>query len=222
MFRITSELPALLMSESRYPECVAELDAATVEDAATRYLDALRAYAPTATRIVDKELTNYEHLGLLNVMFPRARVIHCQRDPLDNCLSCYMERLAPDNARYATDLRHLGMFRHQYERLMTHWHKVLDMPFLEVQYEQLTEDPETQTRRLVEFAGLPWDEACLSFHNVKRAEQTLSTDQVRRPIYRSSVGRAERFGGLLDPLREELERGQGQGKGTGTGRGTGT
>ncbi|MCP3904259.1 MAG: tetratricopeptide repeat protein [Planctomycetes bacterium] len=210
VFRITAELPMMLGSESGYPECVADLDQPHVDEASARYLDALRAHAPAAPRIVDKELTNHEHVGLLGVLFPRGHVIHCRRDPVDNCLSCYMERLAPDNARYATDLRHLGQFHRQYERLMEHWREVLDHPPLEVEYEALTADPEDQTRRILEFCDLPWDDACLSFHRVKRAEQTLSTDQVRKPIYRSSVGRAERFGPLLDPLREALEQDPGQ------------
>jgi tetratricopeptide (TPR) repeat protein len=206
MYRITSELSGRIGASHRYPDCAHELTTEHVNAEAERYVAALKRHAPRATRIADKELTNFEHLGLLNLMFPKARVIDCRRDPVDNCLSCYMERLAPANAMYATDLEDLGQFYRQYERLMDHWHATLDMPLMRVDYEAITGDTEATTRRILEFCGLPWDEACLQSHRVKRVEQTLSSDQVRQPIYRSSVGRAERFGALLDPLREALGR----------------
>ena len=87
---------------------------------------------------------------------------------------------------------------------MEHWRTVLDIPLVELDYEVMVADQEETTRRILEFCGLPWDERCLRFHEEKRSEGTLSFDQVRRPIYRSSVGRAERFGPLLDPLRTAL------------------
>jgi hypothetical protein len=138
------------------------------------------------------------------MMLPSARIIHCRRDPLDMCLSCYMERLTSAQAPYADDLATLGLHHREHERLMAHWRDALAMPFLEIDYEDVVADQEGATRRLLEFCGLPWDDACLRFHEVERRDGTLSYDQVRRPLYASSVGRAERFGACLDPLRKAL------------------
>jgi hypothetical protein len=89
--------------------------------------------------------------------------------------------------------------------IMAHWSDVLDFEILEVDYERLIADQEATTRAILDFCGLEWDDACLRFHETKRHDRTLSFDQVRRPLYATSVGRAERFGSHLDPLREALE-----------------
>jgi tetratricopeptide (TPR) repeat protein len=187
-----------------YPRCVTAATAEDVEAAGRVYLDAVTRLAPRATRIVDKNLGNYMHLGLIAVLFPAARVIHCHRDPLDTCLSCYFEPFDLSNAPFATELRKLGLYYRQYERLMRHWDEVLDHPRLDVAYEELVGDQESQTRRILEFCDLPWDDACLRFYEGRRHDRTMSYDQVRQPIYRSAMGRAERFGARLDPLRAAL------------------
>jgi hypothetical protein len=110
----------------------------------------------------------------------------------------------PEHVPYAGDLGDLGFVYRQYERLMAHWAAVLDIPMLEVRYEDLVDDQESWTRRIIDFCGLPWDDQCLRFYEDRRAALTLSYDQVRRPIYRRSLARAERFGALLDPLRRAL------------------
>jgi Tfp pilus assembly protein PilF len=190
-----------------YPHGLEGLTAEQVGTLAASYLDALRDLAPKrrdAARLVDKSLDNTRYVGLIDVILPRARVVHCRRAAMDTCLSCFMEPLTPASTPYATDLTNLGLHYLQYERQMRHWHEVVDVPMLDVSYEQLTADPETETRRLIEFAGLEWDDACLRPHEVDRQDRTLSFDQVRKPIYRSSVGRADRFGPLLDRLRAAL------------------
>ncbi len=205
---IASGLPALIGSPRPYPQCVLDLTQETVDAQARSYVDALRRLAPTAARVTNKDLTNFRHLGLVQVLLPRARVISVRRDPVDNCLSCYLEPLIPTAVPYASDLRHLGSFYRQYDRLMRHWLDQLDMAILEVAYEDLVGAQEPTTRRLLEFCGLPWDDACLAFHETERHDRTLSYEQVRKPLYASSVGRAERFGALLDPLREALRAGE--------------
>ena len=99
------------------------------------------------------------------------------------------------------------MLYNDYLALMAHWRSVLDLPMLEVDYEELVGDQETISRKIIEFCGLPWDEKCLRFHETDRAVLTLSRDQVSRPIYRTSLRRAQRFEKHLAPLREILERG---------------
>ena len=134
-------------------------------------------------------------------------MIDCRRDPLDTCLSCYMQTLSPRKHPYASDLRNLGLVYRQYERLMCHWQGVLDLQMMTVSYEELVADQEGVSRAIVDFAGLEWDDQCLRFHESQRDVMTLSYDQVRRPIYTTSVGRHQHFEAHLGPLREALEEG---------------
>ena len=119
---------------------------------------------------------------MISLLFPRARIIHCTRDPVDTCLSCYFHDFASDN-RFTNDLRTLGRFYRTYQRLMAHWEAVLPNPILRVPYEALVADQEGWTRKLVDFIGLPWDERCLAFHQNERPVYTYSLWQVRQPIY---------------------------------------
>ncbi|MCP3904261.1 MAG: tetratricopeptide repeat protein [Planctomycetes bacterium] len=208
MFRITEEIAVRMGSAHPYPRCCEDLTQADVEALSAAYIEDIGASAPRVQRIANKDLGNYFHLGLIEVLFPRGRVIHCRRDVVDTCLSCYMEPLPPRMVPFASDLEMLGRYYREYERLMEYWRDVLEVPFLEVDYEALVNDQEATTRQIIDFCGLPWDDACLRFHEVRRAERTLSLDQVRKPVYRSSVGRAERFGAHLDPLRAALAAGE--------------
>jgi hypothetical protein len=143
---------------------------------------------------------------LITLAFPGARVIHCQRDPLDTCLSCYFQNFGARHA-YTSSLEHLGIFYSQYERLMEHWQRILDLPIFEVRYEALVADTETVSRELIAFLGLDWDSRCLEFHRTERFVNTSSYDQVRRPIYNRSVGRAMRdYGKHLEPLIKMLKQ----------------
>jgi len=136
-------------------------------------------------------------------MFPGARIIHTQRDPLDTCLSCYFHDFA-GHYPYTYDLRNLGRYHRLYDQLMAHWSAVLGDRLIAVKYETLVDDQEAQTRRLLDFCGLEWDDRCLEFHQTDRVVLTASRDQVRRPMYRSSVGKAQRYEAHLAPLREVL------------------
>jgi Flp pilus assembly protein TadD len=191
-------------SSLAYPECVADLEPADVDRFGAEHVKALRAYSHDATRIVDKNLQNYLHLGLIALMLPRARVIHCRRDPVNTCLSCYTVGLQPTLHPYAADLAHLGLVYRQYVRIMEHWAEVLDLERIDVDYETMVADQEGESRRIIEFCGLEWDDACLRFHESGRDERTLSHAQVRKPIYTSSLDRAGRFASHLGPLREAL------------------
>lgn len=196
---------ALRLSSTRpYPACVEDFTVGTADELSGEYLDALKKLAPKAARICDKDLGNHHRLGLIEILFPRGRVVHCRRDPIDTCLSCYMLPFDPVAIPFASDLGHLAIFYRQYVRLMTHWHEVLDLPILDVEYETLVADQENESRRLIDFCGLPWNDACLRFHEKAGSARTQSYDQVRKPIYRSSVKRADRFGAHLDPLRAAL------------------
>jgi tetratricopeptide (TPR) repeat protein len=167
-------------------------------------LDSLRRGTPAATRIVDKDLMNFQHLGLIHRVFPRARIVHCRRDPLDTCFSTYAKLFAGD-LPFAYELRELGLYYRDYYVLMAHWRRTLPADnFMEMDYETLVSQPDQTTRRLVDFLGLPWHEACARFFETGRTVRTASFVQVRQPIYRSSVGRSAALLHHLRPLVEAL------------------
>lgn len=194
-----------LGSYEPYPQCMTDLTQEWADRFAAKYLQYLSDLQRDASRVVDKMLSNYKHLGLISLLLPRARIIHTKRNALDNCWSCFAENLSPVKHRYASDLRNLGLIYRQYEQLMAHWKEVLDIQFMEVQYEEMVADPEGVSRKVIEFLNLPWDDGCLRFYESSgQRAPTLSYQQVRQPIYKSAIHRHERYGALLDPLREAL------------------
>jgi tetratricopeptide (TPR) repeat protein len=187
-----------------YPECLDALSVHKADGMAQIYLEPLALMNRDAARVTDKLPLNFLHLGMIASLLPGARVIHCIRDPMDTCLSCHLTDLVVGH-EFKYDLRHLGQFYRQYERLMEHWKQVLDLPILDVRYEQLVDDAEAQSRRMIEFIGLPWDQRCLQFHKTRRSVATASTEQVRQPMYRTSMQRWRNYEKHLGPLREALE-----------------
>jgi tetratricopeptide (TPR) repeat protein len=166
------------------------------------YLQVLGVVSPGALRVVDKMPTNFAFLGLIHALFPRARIIHLQRHPLDTCLSIYFQNF--DAAiTYANDLGDLAHYFQEYRRLMRHWRALLPAEvMLEVPYEELVADQEYWSRRMIEFIGLPWDAACLEFHRVRRTVLTASKWQVRQKVSNTAVGRWRNYADHLGPLRD--------------------
>ena len=169
------------------------------------YLATLRARAPSPdfSRIVDKMPGNAWRIGFIHLMFPNARIIHCVRDPLDTCLSCF-QKLFVDGHFWSYDLQELGRHYRRYHWIMQHWEEILPGRVLTVRYEDTVADLEGQARRIVDHVGLDWDPACLDFHRTRRAVLTASNTQVRRPIYASSVRRWEPYRPYLQPLVDAL------------------
>ena len=174
-----------------------------IREMGDNYVDLLRFHAPKASRVVDKLPLNFLTLGLVALLCPNAHVIHCTRNSVDTCLSCFQNPLSDDHS-YARDLEHLGQFHREYSRLMDHWRKVLPLPIYELSYERLTSDFESEARKLIAFLGLPWDDACLKFHEAGSTVRTFSYQQVRNPIYKTSVDRWRRYERELQPLVKAL------------------
>ncbi len=172
---------------------------------AREYLGDLSAQAGNAQRITDKMPANFLYAGLIHAAFPRARIIHVRRHPLDTCLSIYFQNFFRVSA-WATDLASLGQYYTQYLRISAHWRRILPADsLLEVPYEGLVSDPEPWSRRMLEFIGLPWDRRCLDFHRTDRVVITASRWQVRQQIHSGSVGRWRNYEKYLEPLRYLLE-----------------
>ena len=205
MIRRVKELPNEGSTPRPYPDLVATLDAAALDRLATRHLQALRRMDAIADRVVDKNLQNFRLCGLIALMLPGARVINVRRHPMATCFSCWTLPLSPVALPYTTDLRNLGLFYREYDRLMKHWFDVLDIELLEVHYEDLVGNQEAVSRRIIDFVGLPWNDACLRFHDTGREVATASYDQVRQPMYTSALRRYEPFGEHMAPLRDALD-----------------
>lgn len=162
-----------------------------------------RANGESFTRFSDKMPQNAFQLGLISLMFPGARIIHVRRHPLDTCISCFFQRFRTGH-QYSYQLDWLGQYYRRYAMTMKHWRKVLPLPMMEIWYEDLVQDPEPHTRKLIEFAGLDWSDDCLNPQDADRSVMTASRWQVRQPIYQSSLDRWKRYEPYLAPLIEGL------------------
>jgi tetratricopeptide (TPR) repeat protein len=170
---------------------------------AGNYLDFVQRMSPSSARVVDKMPHNFQQIGMIALLFPNARIIHCTRDPIDNCISCFFNSFNEKHG-YNTDLHTLGLYYREYARLMRHWHTLLPGRIYDCSYEAMIADQEAESRRLIDFLGLPWDDACLRFYETERSVTTPSRWQVRQPIYASSVKRWKKYENKIQPLVQAL------------------
>lgn len=205
MHDLVKDLPRRLNSPNpAYMTCMNLLTQDVLEEMSLEYLNRLNRMSNDARWVTDKMPQNFMHLAFMTLMFPKAHFIHCIRNPLDTCLSCYFQLFSKGH-EYSYDLRTLGIYYREYRRLMRHWCSLLDIEILDVSYEEVVADQEGQSRRILEFCNIPWDEACLEFYKTKRVVKTASYDQVRKPIYKKSKGRARNYINRLGPLVEVLK-----------------
>jgi tetratricopeptide (TPR) repeat protein len=186
-----------------YPECLDMVSMRETDRLARQYLSTVESPGGAATFVTDKMPLNCMHLGLVQVLLPQCRVIHCTRSSLDTCVSCYFTDFMSGNP-FANDLEHLARAFHDYQRLMAHWSAVVDLPIHNVRYEDLVLDVEGQARRMLEFLGLAWDAKCLNFHKNPRSVKTASREQVRQPPYLSSVDRWRNYEKHIGKLIQAL------------------
>lgn len=182
--------------------CVA-IDFATLGPA---YLSAVKPYRRGARRFIDKTPANYLYAGLIRRALPSARMVLMRRHPLDSCYAMY-KTLFQSGYPFSYDLEDLGRYYVGWHRLVEHWRATLPEAFIEIEYEALVAEPEAESRRLLERCGLEWDARCLQFHRNPSPSATASSVQVRRPIYRSSVGRWREHARALEPLARILREG---------------
>jgi tetratricopeptide (TPR) repeat protein len=202
-----AQTKVMLQRESRsarvFPEVVDDVPRRGLDTIARHYLDQLERYAMGRARVTDKMPHNFELLGLVDLLFPAGRIIHCVRDPRDTCLSMYFQHFNQHHG-YANDLVHLGRYYRAYLDLMNHWHETLRVPILQIRYENLVASPEIWIPRLIEFCELPWNEQCLRFYESGRVVDTPSYDQVRQPLYSNSLARYRRYERHIQPLTQAL------------------
>ena len=188
----------------RFPEGVADFEPAHWEQLGREYIERTRKYRGECSHFVDKNPNNFNLSGVLSIALPNAKIINARRHPLDSCFGSYKQLFASGQP-FTYDLTELGEYYLQYRGLMDHWHKVLPGKVLDVQYEEVVKDLDTQVRRILDYCGLPFEEACLRFYETERAIKTASSEQVRRPIYSTSVNLWRNYEDHLGELIQVLE-----------------
>ena len=204
---LANNIPHAQDNKHVFPDGVVFLSEDDCTELAKRYMKHVETLSGDAKYFTDKMPQNFQYIGLIAMLFPGAKVIHCVRDPLDTCLSCYFEYFyLQGSLAFTTDLANLGAYYKQYQRIMRHWKTTLDYPILDISYESLVENPERKIRQLLAFCELPWDDQCLKFYgsSPRRAVVTASYDQVRQPIYRKSLHRWKNYEQYLEPLKNAL------------------
>jgi tetratricopeptide (TPR) repeat protein len=203
--RALGQLRDRFPSLPKYPQMMEKIAPAQMEIVAKNYLTALSAGAGDSKRITDKLLTNYFFVGLIHLLYPKAKFIHTARDPIDTCLSGFT-KLFKDDMPHSYDLGELGRYYGKYRELMAHWEKVLPEGTIKtVVYEDVVANTEKEAKALIAFLGLDWNEKCLEFHKSDRPVKTASVAQVRKPIYKTAVKRWKKYGAGLKPLADAIE-----------------
>jgi tetratricopeptide (TPR) repeat protein len=202
-----ARLPELTRSKEGYPAAVSHLDASVASRLIKEYQQRLRRDSgPDIRQVIDKNPLNFRHLGFIALLFPRAKIIHCTRDPRATGLSNYFQRF-PAYYDYSFDLRNIGHFQAEYFKLMKHWREVLPLQMREVSYEDMITNTESVARKSLDFLGLDWDERCLTPHTNPCAVETASVWQVRQPIYKESLEKWRHYEKHLAPLQTMLSPG---------------
>jgi tetratricopeptide (TPR) repeat protein len=187
-----------------YPEALQALSMDDFSGLGSQYLKSTMRYRSDTPYFIDKMPNNFPSIGLLHLILPNARVINARRHPLDSCMGCY-KQLFYRGQSFTYDQFELGQYYLQYQRMMDHWHEVLPGRVLDLQYEDMVQDQENQTRRLLEYCGLPWEDQCLRFYETERAINTASSEQVRQPIYTGALNFWKNYEDHLGELIELLE-----------------
>ncbi|MFK5891833.1 MAG: tetratricopeptide repeat protein [Pseudomonadota bacterium] len=171
---------------------------------AQSYLDKIASVDSDALHITDKMPSNFMHLGFIQLLFPDAIIIHCKRNPIDTCLSCYFQDFSQPHP-WIYDLNDVANVYLEYLRLIKHWKSILTIPILDIQYEELVDNQESISRKIIEFCGVDWNDSCLQFHENTRFAKTASYDQVRQPMYKKSVARWKNYESHIKPLIDILK-----------------
>ncbi|MEO9079277.1 MAG: sulfotransferase [Rhodanobacter sp.] len=200
------DLPTVLAEESRrrgqpFPVWVKLMQPADWERLGRRYLDRTKRWRGQRAFFTDKLPNNWTYIGAIHAMLPGAHIIGCRRNALETCFSCYRQRFA--NNEYTRTFSDLASFWRDFDRSIGHWKQIHPDHVFEHSYEDLLADPEASIRRLLAFCDLPFEPACVRFHETTREVSSPSAMQVRQPLQHNTA-RASRYGALLNPLRAEL------------------
>tara|TARA_R110001592_G_scaffold337300_1_gene623461 strand:- start:52684 stop:54702 length:2019 start_codon:yes stop_codon:yes gene_type:complete len=203
--RLTKSLNRNRADGMRYPAVLSELEPRHFDRLGQSYLNMARMHRVEATpHFIDKMPNNFPLVGFIHAILPNAKIIDARRHPLDACTG-NLRQLYARGQTFSYDQTDIGEYYLQYQRMMDHWDEVLPGVVLHVQYEEVVADLETQVRRILDYLQLPWEDACLNYHQSDRAVRTASSEQVRQPIYTSGIGYWRHYESQLEELKEVLE-----------------
>ncbi|OUU96265.1 MAG: hypothetical protein CBC35_01655 [Planctomycetes bacterium TMED75] len=202
--RLMEDLPRLTDSYHGWPNSVLDMQVGDANALGRMYMSALAHFSAGKKIVSNKALNLQAQLGFLSLVTPNAKAIMLYRYPLDNCVSCYTTNLLTSGHLYCSDLDELANVWLARRKIMEHWFDRIEMPLMELHYEGLVQNQEYETRRLIEFLGLEWDESCLEFYKSKFVARTISYDQVNRKMYTTSDGRWKNYEKHLGPLADKL------------------
>lgn len=188
---------------SLYPGNLHELDAQQLAEMGRDFIENTRIHRQGAPFFIDKMPNNFRHIGLIKLILPNAKIIDARREPMACCFSGFKQLFA-EGQEFTYGLKDIGQYYSDYVRLMDHWDDVLPGAILRVQHEDVLDDLEGQVRRMLNYLGLPFEEACIEFHKTKRAVRTASSEQVRQPITKASVDLWRHYEDHLQPLKNAL------------------
>jgi tetratricopeptide (TPR) repeat protein len=203
IINLTHQFDDMAANRDGYPETVGTAPPGLLTALGGRYLEETAPLRTGREHFTDKLPNNFSHIGLIHAILPNAIVIDARRHPMDSCFSTFKQHFA-EGQTFSYDLGDLGRYYRCYLSLMDHWDDVLPGKVLHLQYEELIREPEPQIRRLLDHCGLPFESACLAFHETRRSVRTASAEQVRQPLYTSGVGYWRHFEEELEPLRRAL------------------
>jgi len=200
---LAQQVYAMTGGKEPYPHCVKNLTGAQCDELAQQYLDSVASLSKNARYVADKMPQNFIHLGLINTLFPQAKIIQCVRDPRDIGLSCFFQNFRHEQS-YSRNLVSLGQYFQQYQQLMTHWENTIDSAMAKIFYEELVTQPEETLQSLCEFLDLAWEPECLRFYENPRIVATASNEQVREALHSASAYRWKHYEHHLSPLVNAL------------------
>jgi len=201
---VASKIRRFSKKRSKFPDNVRNVSAERWSEIGNDYIESTRNFRGSSPYFIDKNPNNFIFVGLMRIALPGTKIINARRHPLDSCFGSYKQLFASGQP-FTYDLTELGEYYLQYQRLMDHWQEVTPGFVLDVHYEDVVGDLEGQVRRILDFCSLPFEENCLRFHETERAVKTASSEQVRQPIYSSSVNLWRNYEDHLDELIEVLE-----------------
>lgn len=188
-----------------HPNSQDELDA-KICDARKAYFDQLPPVPSHCDFLIDKQLSNYRNVGLINLIFPESRIIHAVRDPMASGFSCYEQRFT-EGQEFSFDLDNIGTYSIELMRMMNHWKAISNVPILDVRYEEIVQSQRDMTEKILAYCGMPWDESCLRFFMSGGEVRTASSVQVRQPLYKDKIASWQRYESKLGALKRVISHG---------------
>jgi hypothetical protein len=192
-----------ISDQPRYPHCLEEIDASELQEFGEQFLADTRIHRRGAPFFIDKMPNNFRHIGLIHLILPNAKIIDARREALSCCFSGF-KQLFSSGQEFTYGLEQIGQYYNDYLNLMEHWDRVLPDKILRIHHEDVVADLESQVRRLLDYCELPFEQACVDFHNTERSVRTPSSEQVRQPIFTTSLDAHKPYEPWLEPLHRIL------------------